>query len=232
MQLQTVIQNLAHPDTRATTMSLKTIDTGFDINAQDFYLQAEQDFESDNAINCLTNAKRALDAQVNGMLIPFGYDNKLRKSFPEKIEILNAVGVIAPRILLKINSQRNLLEHQFKRPQKDSVEDFLNITALFLASTSRYLSNFPETATFSNKARTFHLNIYSHYKTNQLEIQDSSYACDYSHLNIAKYYLRSKDRENKFIYDKTLNAKRIILDIRNEEYDPLLKEYLRLTVRH
>ncbi|HSY62732.1 MAG TPA: hypothetical protein VK796_12695 [Cytophaga sp.] len=231
MRLQTVIQNLAHPDTRATTASLKSINLGFDIGPQDFYLLAEKDFETDNTVNCLSNAKRALDAQVNSLLIVFGFDNKLRKSFPDKIEILNAVGVIAPRILLKINEQRNLLEHEFKRPNKDKVEDFLNITALFLASTSRYINNFPETASLSNKNPKFHLNIYLHYKTNQIEIQDSNYYCDANHINIAKYYLHFKDRENKFTADKTLNARRIILDIRNEEYKPLLKEYLRLTVR-
>jgi hypothetical protein len=231
MRLQTVIQNLAHPDTRATTASLKRINLGFDIDPQEFYLKAEKSFESGDTIDCLANAKRSLDAQVNSLLTVLGYDNKLRKGFPDKIKILNEVGVIAPRILLKINEQRNLLEHEFKRPNKDKVEDFLDITALFLSSTSRYINNFPETASLSNKDPKFHLNIYIHYKTNQIEIQDSNYYCETAHINIGKYYLHSKDRENKFTADKTLNAKRIILDIRNEEYKPLLKEYLRLTVQ-
>lgn len=45
---------------------------------------------------------------------------------------------------------RNLVEHEFIVPNKDQVIDFIDIVALFNASTERYLYNFPGDSQIEN----------------------------------------------------------------------------------
>ena len=50
---------------------------------------------------------------------------KKRWGFPKKIEALTRLGILAPRILNKINRTRNLLEHEFTKPNDEQVSDFI-----------------------------------------------------------------------------------------------------------
>ncbi|MEA2075447.1 MAG: hypothetical protein U9O85_06905 [Euryarchaeota archaeon] len=45
-------------------------------------------------------------------------------------------GIIAPQILKKINDKRNLLEHEFKKPSLEQVEDALDVATLFISYAS------------------------------------------------------------------------------------------------
>ncbi len=131
--------------------------TKFDISPQDFIKYAEIDLSSDyehNIINALSNSKRALDCQLDTLMVAFGYYKKSQKefwNFPKKLTLISDLGILAPRVLSKINTQRNLLEHQFIKPVKDQVEDFLDIAMLFIASTDRYSLKFITHLTFRNK---------------------------------------------------------------------------------
>lgn len=60
-------------------------------------------------------------------------------NFPKKIEVLTDLDIIAPRILTKINRQRNLLEHEYINPSKDDIEDALDVTILFFGYTDRLM---------------------------------------------------------------------------------------------
>ncbi len=60
----------------------------------------------------------------------------------EKIDTLKDIGIIAPRILKKINTIRNLLEHRYKLPNKGEVEDAIDIATLFLEYTKNFIYNF------------------------------------------------------------------------------------------
>ena len=57
--------------------------------------------------------------------------------FPSKMKELNQVGVVAPRILRKINKTRNLLEHEYTLPSKEKVEDAMDVAILFITYTNR-----------------------------------------------------------------------------------------------
>ena len=52
------------------------------------------------------------------------------------MKVIADLGIIAPRILEKINRQRNKLEHDYIQPTKEDVEDALDISVLFLGYTS------------------------------------------------------------------------------------------------
>ncbi len=110
-----------------------------------FFKFAENDLNSKyehNLINSLSNIKRAIDCQMDTLLFAFGLYKKSKKeewNFPRKLEVLNNLGIITPRILGKINQKRNFLEHEYRKPTKEEVEDALDVAALFLAYTQKFL---------------------------------------------------------------------------------------------
>lgn len=115
---------------------------GFELNPEDFLDFAENDLKSNNThgyVNALSNAKRAIDCRVDKLLIIFGINPK-NWYFPQKIEYLKDVGVIAPRIVEKVNRNRNYLEHNYKCPDKEKAYDAVDIASLFVESINNKLS--------------------------------------------------------------------------------------------
>jgi len=87
-----------------------------DLNAESLLDQAEQDFEAGGQgkfINSITNAKRAIQYRIDELIEHFGFDKNLGNQ--KKIEILTKIG-FTTRILRKVSSARNLLEHEYKLP--------------------------------------------------------------------------------------------------------------------
>ncbi|WMI68205.1 hypothetical protein [Mangrovimonas sp. YM274] len=146
--IKKILEELKADNTKFLISGSTSLKTEFDISPQEFIKFAEIDLSSEyehNIVNALSNAKRALDCQLDSLLLCFGYYTLSQKkfwSFPKKIDLINELGIIAPRVLKKINKQRNLLEHQFIKPNQESVEDFLDITLLFIASTDRFTLKF------------------------------------------------------------------------------------------
>lgn len=93
-------------------------------------------------VNALSNAKRAIDCQITNILATLGF-SKLG-NIHKKIERIETVGILAPRILKKLNKIRNLLEHEFQKPTKDEAEDAVDIATLFLGATEKIFINFME----------------------------------------------------------------------------------------
>ncbi len=50
---------------------------------------------------------------------------------------LTDLNIIAPKILRKINKNRSLLEHDFKKPKREEIEDSLDAVTLFVAYVKR-----------------------------------------------------------------------------------------------
>jgi hypothetical protein len=113
------------------------------IKPEEYLRHSELDLldKSDHGlINSLGNSKRAIDCQIDNILDAFGLKKKLH--FPQKIETLEKLGVIAPRILQKTIRIRNRLEHEYYRPTRDEVENALDIAQLFIEATSKIFINF------------------------------------------------------------------------------------------
>lgn len=155
-----IIDYLNHPEFQVDGTDFLEYEIPFEIKPKDFLDFAEQDLNSNSShrfVNALSNAKRALDCQVVCLLDVFGLLNladKKRWGFPSKIDALKKIGILAPRILTKINTTRNLLEHEFANPNSEQVNDFIDVVALFLESTKIYLENylnFIETAWINDK---------------------------------------------------------------------------------
>jgi hypothetical protein len=89
-----------------------------------------------NRINCLGNCKRAIDSQVDHLMKSLGFfplARKQRWNIPAKIEFISRSGLVAPRILHRLNQLRNRLEHEFAPPSRQEVEDALDVTILFIS---------------------------------------------------------------------------------------------------
>lgn len=75
-----------------------------------------------------------------------------RWSVPRKLEQISQLGVIAPRVLTKLNRARNLIEHEFHLPSREQVEDFVDVVALFHEATRIYLHGVPNDAEIADDA--------------------------------------------------------------------------------
>lgn len=204
--------------------SHEIIETGFDISPNEFLKFAEFDLIAEyehHLVNSLSNTKRAIDSQLDSLLIGFGLSEKSKRwRFPKKIEFLNRVGIISPRILNKINRKRNLLEHEYKNPNKEEVEDALDVAELFVNYTNKYLSpalvecelfddkelwNGPPSVLRDEKLQ---------YVTITLDWKNSKLIFDFP----------SSTRNTNGLYDHTIEE----LNANETDYDEYLKFYLSL----
>ena len=148
----------------------------FDITPKDFLYYAEYDLKNKYAhhlINSLSNIKRAIDCQFDSLLYGFGLLEKSKTqkwNFPTKIDCLNSLGVISPRILLKINQKRNLLEHEYIRPNQIEVEDALDVAVLFIVYTEKFLLNAMVDCEPSNDKEGYWLEVKLDYKNNRITV--------------------------------------------------------------
>lgn len=95
-------------------------------------------------VNALSNAKKALHLRLEDVCLGFGCGSlKSVKSFPKLIAYARNCGVVAPRVLERLNSRRNMVEHEFDVPKKEDVENFVDVVQLFLAVTDRWELRMP-----------------------------------------------------------------------------------------
>jgi hypothetical protein len=139
------------------------IEVPFEITSDKYLKYAEDDLKSQLShryINCLSNVKRAIHCQIDSLFYIFGlYEHAQQKKwdFPKKVALLNQIGVITPRILKKINKNRNLLEHEYLDPSPDGIEDALDVAELFIGYTDRLLRHPFTELSYCNDAKTHHL---------------------------------------------------------------------------
>ena len=121
------------------------LDYTFELNPEDFIGFAEEDLKSGDIhglVNSLSNSKRAIDCQISKTLQCFGISTN--KNFPKKMEMLQKMGIVAPRIVRKVTRARNYLEHDFKTPEQEQVEDAIDIAILFVLALNNVLTYFPD----------------------------------------------------------------------------------------
>lgn len=139
-------------------------DTCFKITASQFRDFAIEDSKTESVhhqVNTLSNVKRAIECRVDELLYTVCLHVKSERekwNFPKKIQALGKIGVLAPRILEKINSKRNQLEHQYIKPTKDDVEDALDVAILFLGYTDRIYNDGSPPLRFSGKGYSVEIN--------------------------------------------------------------------------
>jgi hypothetical protein len=121
------------------------ISTPWDIAPNEYLKFAEKDIEGGDrrgAVNALSNAKRALGCQIDSLMIAFGLREIARNwGLPHKLKSLTDMGIVAPRILSKINRHRNEMEHEYSCPPVEVVNDFVDVVALFIEATKFHIND-------------------------------------------------------------------------------------------
>jgi hypothetical protein len=123
----------------ATCSGGHCIESAFDLCPEDFIEQAEEDFEAGGTraiLDAIGNARRAIRCGIDKSLLGTGFDLK-DMPFRRKIALLGDLGFVAPRIIRRVSEKRNLLEHEYKRPTIDEVEESLDLAVLFVEALNR-----------------------------------------------------------------------------------------------
>lgn len=123
---------------------IEPINLPFEIKSEDFLEISNKDIESGNLrglVNTVTNLKRAIDCQLDSMLLCYGlYKTSDEQSwkFPKKIQELESIGIKIPGKVHKINDSRVELEHRYKKPSKSELQEFFDISKNFIQSTKNH----------------------------------------------------------------------------------------------
>lgn len=107
--------------------------------------------ERRNLNNAVRNAKSALHMRVDILCRAFCGDEYFQKNlrnFPTKMDFLEGIGIVRPRIIDKINKIRNEVEHEYRDATLEEAEDFIDIVLLFMEATRYLNSRFPYEADF------------------------------------------------------------------------------------
>jgi HEPN domain-containing protein len=114
-----------------------------DILPAEFLYMAENALTGDppNYVDAVSNAQRAVRSQIKYAIGALGFDGRKLK-IKEQIKLLEQVGLLAPRILRKISTPRNLMEHQYRKPSAEEAEDAVDLAALFVEATGRVMNLF------------------------------------------------------------------------------------------
>jgi len=127
-----------------------TIDN--EIKPNDYLEFAREDISTRDSVrgkvNAYSNAKRALHFQVDLLIDAFGINSPNNMSFPRKLELCEKCGIVTPKILKRVNSLRNKIEHDYLVPKAAEVEDAIDVVELFLNSTERFFCRFPDNIIF------------------------------------------------------------------------------------
>lgn len=88
-------------------------------------------------LNSVFNTKKAVHCQIDILLWNLGFSEYKELNFRRKLEILQNCGVIAPNILIRLNSIRNYLEHDYQFVKRKKAQELNDIAVLFVQATSR-----------------------------------------------------------------------------------------------
>lgn len=134
-----------------------------EVTAEEYLEFARLDMKLGTAhgfINALGNAKRSLHLMVDGLLQNYGLlAHNRRASFPEKLQILDDAGLIALKIFTRLNVVRNLAEHEYKSPDPDQVNDFIDVCQLFRLAMERLGQDIPYNVVAGMRATGRHVYI-------------------------------------------------------------------------
>jgi hypothetical protein len=85
--------------------------------------------------DAVANAKRGIDCQIEAVIETLGL--QAGGSFSSRVAAIRKLGLVAPRILEKINKLRNSIEHDFINPSREQAEMAVDTALLFVELTHR-----------------------------------------------------------------------------------------------
>lgn len=112
----------------------------YDIHPRGFLEYAEVELEDlglkRSIINCVSNLKRAIDAQIDVFLFSLNllefYKSK-RLGVDRKLGFIEKCGMFSRHALSRINAIRNKLEHEYKLPEADDILIYFDVVSAFIS---------------------------------------------------------------------------------------------------
>jgi hypothetical protein len=98
--------------------------------------QTEPDNDRAHLINCVSHLKRAMDCQFDTFLFAFNLSKavgKSRLSVGNKIDFLESIGAFSSRSLVRLNTIRNRMEHEYEIPKIEDIEVYFDLVTAFVA---------------------------------------------------------------------------------------------------
>ena len=121
---------------------------------EDFLDRAEADLEvgGDSAVlNAISNAKRAIHCQIDTALSAAGYE-PAKWTMQRKLQRVASLGFVAPHILKRVADTRNVLEHEYRRPDIEQVREAVDLAMLFVGMAGQSLRSLGGKFTIGNFA--------------------------------------------------------------------------------
>lgn len=113
------------------------VDARFELSPRDYLSYASEELDKNtplSLINCVSHLKRALDCQLDSFFHIFNlYDLFKKKNLKvqKKLEFIGAIGFLNSRALVRLNTIRNKMEHQYTVPDIQDIDVYFDlITAL------------------------------------------------------------------------------------------------------
>lgn len=123
----------------------------FDISPRDFLHYAKIDFHSKSEaglINALSNAKRAIDCQIDTVFSSMGVDYlnlpksleifvncfKFEADLSYKLKIIQGLNLAPSLIIADARNLRHALEHKYQKPEEKAVKNAIDVADLFIRS--------------------------------------------------------------------------------------------------
>lgn len=151
--------------------------TKFDIEPCDFLSFSKDDYkikDKKGLVGALSNAKRAIDCQVDWIISYLGYDylNFDAKKYPQikvlidefetgvslhtdssiKLRFIQSLELAPIFLISKIRTIRNKLEHEYILPNEGEVREAIDVAELFINATQNVIVNkFSNECYFGNK---------------------------------------------------------------------------------
>ena len=138
MDIRTFLEKYCHTLTEYERCAFRDFEFPYEVTPHCYLREAEKHLEQESVggnRDALVNAKRGIDCQIEAVIQILGL--RVNGGFPSRINTIRSLGLVAPRILEKINRVRNSIEHDFTNPTRDQAETAVDTALLFVELTQR-----------------------------------------------------------------------------------------------
>ncbi len=92
------------------------------------------------AIDSISNAKRAIHLTIRKFFDLFGLEEAYGgKTFPDQLKIIELLNAFPTRMIKSLNSNRNIVEHDYRSIDIEKAKDFVDVAEMFLLVAYPYL---------------------------------------------------------------------------------------------
>ncbi len=135
--------------------------------------------DTDELINCVAHLKRAVDCQLDTFFHTFNLFKTISKrnlKFETKLNFLKEIGVFSSRSLSRLNTLRNMMEHQYKIPKIVDIELYYDLVSAFISVLQGVILTFRQNALceysiYSGEAQIGNLTTEYNYKNIEIVIE-------------------------------------------------------------